>query len=195
MQPIMTTYTGKIINPVNLQPEDICIEDIAHALALCNRFAGHSREPMSVAQHSVTVCKIIQHRYPTWRRGALQGLLHDAAEAYIGDVTKWLKRTPAFATYRRIEDMLEKQIYERFGCPIKKTTRVACADKLALRLEGELAFEPETWHRLCNHIGYKPLTEKERNFYFFGARSIWSWQTAERMFLTEFYNLSDLSCT
>ena len=49
------TFTGRRVWPLDPRPEDICIEDIAHALALTCRFTGHCREFYSVAQHSVLV--------------------------------------------------------------------------------------------------------------------------------------------
>lgn len=51
------TYTGRKFYPLDPRPEDVCIEDIAHALALVNRFGGHTRVPYSVAQHSVLCCQ------------------------------------------------------------------------------------------------------------------------------------------
>src|SRR4051812_2148358 len=103
MAPLILTYTGKHVNPFDLKPDDICIEDIAHALALCNRFAGHTKRPMSVAQHSVYVSRLC----PNYR---LAGLLHDASEAYLGDVTKWVKSTHEFEAYREAEDRIQYQI-------------------------------------------------------------------------------------
>ena len=82
----IATYTGRLVDPFNLQPEDVCIEDIAHALANTCRFSGHTREFYSVAQHSVLVA---QHCAD---EDKMAGLLHDAAEAYMGDVCSTIKR-------------------------------------------------------------------------------------------------------
>lgn len=49
------TYTGRVWRPLDPQPEDVVQEDIAHALALTNRFNGATREPYSVAQHCCLV--------------------------------------------------------------------------------------------------------------------------------------------
>lgn len=81
----MVTFTGRLIWPLDGRAADVCIEDIAHHLALANRWAGATREPYSVAQHSVIVSR---HCAPDH---ALIGLLHDAAEAYTGDTPAPLK--------------------------------------------------------------------------------------------------------
>lgn len=67
------------------------LEDVAHALALQNRFNGHTRRPYCVAEHSLLVADI------AFADGAsvsqqLAALMHDAHEAYTGDVispVKW----------------------------------------------------------------------------------------------------------
>ena len=81
----IATYTGRLVDPFDLQPDDVCIEDIAHALANTCRFSGHTREFYSVAQHSVLVA---QHCAD---EDKMAGLLHDAAEAYMGDVSGTFK--------------------------------------------------------------------------------------------------------
>jgi hypothetical protein len=76
----MQTYTGKLIDLANFSEEDVRLPDISHALSLISRFTGHSKCPYSVAQHSVMVSRL------TLPENALWGLLHDASEAYLGDV-------------------------------------------------------------------------------------------------------------
>jgi hypothetical protein len=79
------TFTGKQFFPFDPRPEDICIEDISHALSLLCRFGGHCREFYSVAQHSV----LVSLNCPRW---PLHGLLHDASESYIVDLPSPIKR-------------------------------------------------------------------------------------------------------
>lgn len=81
----MVTFTGRLVWPVDARAADVCIEDIAHHLALANRWAGATYKPYSVAQHSVLVSRHCASDH------ALIGLLHDAAEAYTGDVPAPLK--------------------------------------------------------------------------------------------------------
>lgn len=76
----IVTYTGKSFDLLNPTPDMVCIEDIAHALANICRYTGHVREFYSVAQHCVLMVKTDLPGNP------LQRLLHDAAEAYVGDI-------------------------------------------------------------------------------------------------------------
>lgn len=123
------TFTGRKFYPLDVHPDDVDITDIAHALSLVNRYGGHTRVPYSVAQHSVIVSHVC---LPV---DALWGLLHDASEAYIGDVCRPLKLLPAFAEYRRIEADLMAVICERFDLPYTEPLSVKEADRLALTTE------------------------------------------------------------
>lgn len=104
------TITG-VRASINMSVEDIKIEDIAHALSNICRFAGHCREFYSVAQHSCLVYDMCREIGPMTRRWAL---LHDAAEAYIGDIPRPVK----LAIGTKIKDMEEEfldMIAMRFG--------------------------------------------------------------------------------
>lgn len=101
------TFTGRLVDPVHLKVDDICIEDIAHALSNQCRFSGHVRRFYSVAEHSVRVmkkCKI----------NPLKALLHDASEAYLVDLPRPLKYHPEFRFYKVVEANVQDAIYERF---------------------------------------------------------------------------------
>lgn len=186
-RPLIITYSGRHVNPTDLRPEDICIEDIAHALALCNRFAGHTRRPISVAQHSVYVarlCRGVENRNIALES---QALLHDASEAYLGDITKWLKSTSAFAEYRIVEARIQSQIFQAFDCVppgiSELSPEVEEADRLMLCFEGEQAFGTKIWNRWIEGLPpvYALISKEERNK--IGAWAPWSWKASERGFL------------
>jgi len=71
------------------------LDDIVHSLSLMNRFNGAALFPYSVAQHSLHVASLL----PAELR--LEGLLHDAAEAYIGDMVSPLKQV--MPEYKSVE--------------------------------------------------------------------------------------------
>jgi hypothetical protein len=97
------TFTGRQFWPLDPKPEHVCLEDIAHGLAMKCRFGGQCREFYSVAQHSVFVrgivhtrikrCEALAHISGRLRREIeCHALLHDAAEAYLPDIPRPIKR-------------------------------------------------------------------------------------------------------
>ena len=81
----ISTFLGNRFYPQNPRVEDIDIEDIAHGLAYTCRFNGQTTAFYSVAQHSLMVADLVADELK------LEALMHDAAEAYLGDVVKPLK--------------------------------------------------------------------------------------------------------
>lgn len=101
------TYTGRRFNPVEPDPAAIMVADIAHALSNKCRYTGHTSEFYSVAQHCVIVSNIVPEEF------AMEGLLHDAAEAYLPDVAYPIKHN--FPTLMSVEDNLHNVIAQKFG--------------------------------------------------------------------------------
>ena len=177
---MLTTFTGRRIDLIDMQPSDICIEDIAHSLACVNRFNGHTVRPVSVAQHSVYVKRLVDGT-----PFALQALLHDASEAYIGDVTKWLKQSPGFCWYRELEDHIQRMIWARFGCPEEQADLVSAADKLMVRYEAHRVHHPICVPGTTDpHAGYPPPSQDE--IAMVGPWNPWPWRIAKDVFLVEF---------
>jgi hypothetical protein len=109
------THSGKFFFPMDPHPEDVDINDIAHALSFICRFGGHCRQFYSVAQHSVLVseyAEVCSTAPLIW----LQALIHDATEAYIGDMVRPLKL--AMGSYRDVETKLEAIVHEALGIPL-----------------------------------------------------------------------------
>ena len=84
------TYSGVNVNPLALSADEVVIEDIAHHLACTNRYNGAASEPYSVAQHSVK-CAWFALACDLGPRVMLGCLMHDAQEAYLGDVVSPIK--------------------------------------------------------------------------------------------------------
>lgn len=112
----LITPTGRKINPANPQPSDICMEDISLGLAKQERFDGNTISPYSVAQHSCVVADLVAAGWggcnPTLET-VKAALLHDASEAYIGDIVQPLKRL--LPDYARIEELWTRAIFVRYG--------------------------------------------------------------------------------
>jgi hypothetical protein len=103
--PTITLASGKIFDFLDPYGSDFDIEDVAHGLARVP-VCGQCRDFYSVAEHSLLVSDVV-------REYRFEALLHDAAEAFIGDVTRPLKQL--LPEYKRIEAMIEDAIAERFG--------------------------------------------------------------------------------
>lgn len=132
----VATYTGRQFWPLDVRPEDLSIRDIAHALALQCRFNGHVREFYSVAEHSVRVARICPLEHALW------GLLHDAPEAYIGDMVRPLKKGPGMEEYCRIDERITAVVAERFGLTMPVPAAVWQADEAILHAEARDLLEP-----------------------------------------------------
>ena len=106
-----STVTGIHFYPLNPNPKDIDIEDIAHALSLICRANGHFRHFYSVAQHCIACAEeAIERGYSP--EVILGCLLHDASEAYLCDVTRPVKKH--IPQYLQAEEKLQEVIWKRF---------------------------------------------------------------------------------
>jgi hypothetical protein len=136
----LTLHSGLRIDARRIMPDEIRIDDIAHALSHLCRFAGHVPTFYSVAQHSLIVCELL----PKEPLLQLQGLLHDATEAYLVDVPHYVKHSPELEGYRRLEADLETKILNRFGLPSTLDPRVKMADRSATEIEWRQMMRRET---------------------------------------------------
>lgn len=105
------TYTGQQFHFANPQPSEIHIEDIAHALSLLCRYNGHTKRFYSVAEHSILISQWLL--FNGYEDLALTGLLHDGAEAYIGDMPRPIKVT--MPEFKRLEERIDRAVSLRFG--------------------------------------------------------------------------------
>lgn len=94
--------------PLDPRPHDFSIVDIAHHLSMICRYGGATRFFYSVAEHSEIVSRHVPEDF------AMHALIHDAAEAVVGDTIHPLKALAQWDAVRRIEDRNFRAICDRF---------------------------------------------------------------------------------
>lgn len=176
-------------------PSQVDIMDIAHALSLINRFTGHTIRPYSVAEHSLLVADIcaMEGQSPITQ---LAALLHDAHEAYTGDMSSPVKWEVGHA-WRAFEGAHAEMVHRRFGLGTTFRSRVGeltHCDLLALATERRdlTTFQPTVnrpWAVLdtpgceVRPVGYVCLNTPQR------ARRAWTdWRDE---FLQRFLDLDE----
>ena len=108
----INTASGRKINLLDPKPEQISIGDIARGLSYNSHFGGQTPQFFSIAQHCLLVCELMEecgHKPDL----LMTGLLHDASEAYLGDMLKPLK--VMLPNFREIEDRMMGVILERYS--------------------------------------------------------------------------------
>jgi len=169
----MITNSGAKFWPAAPIPSEICIEDVAHALSNICRFGGHVNQFYSVAQHSVLVSRICppEHR--------LAGLLHDATEAYCGDIIRPIKIN--LRQFNELESVIWAAVCSRFNLPENISPVVKWADNTILMTEKRDLTNSGNLKWGSDLESYKPLPE---------IITPLCPEKAKLMFLTEFANLT-----
>jgi hypothetical protein len=127
--------SGKYLNLLDPDPDLITIEDISEALSKLCRFTGHTHGFYSVGEHSLWVARFLPDHLK------LEGLLHDASEAYLGDVSSPLK--DLIPGYRNLEAQMDYVIRSKFKLPLTCSPEVKRMDRILLGLERQKLL-PET---------------------------------------------------
>lgn len=167
------TRSGRTVYPLDPQPGDLHIEDIATGLAGMCRFGGMTRKHYSVAEHSLIVSYYVDPDY------ARQALLHDAAEAITGvDMPGPLKRDERLSFWRELEDRLQEIIFARFHVVPTLASVAAVHDVDSRLLHDELAVamgSTDSWGMTGEPLG--------------AGISFFDRDTAKRLFLKRFREL------
>jgi uncharacterized protein len=113
-----------------LDPEnsEFTIQDIAQGLGNICRYSGQCSRFYSVAEHSLHVSEATL-------TNKLEGLMHDAAEAFLGDITRPLKQL--LPDYKKIEKTVERAIFRRFGLNYSALATLKKIDLSVLAAEQE----------------------------------------------------------
>lgn len=169
MSHLLQTYEGNIIDIFNPDPKTITIKDIARGLAFTCRYGGHTPEYYSVAEHSIIVSKNVPAELAGW------GLLHDAAEAYMGDIPRPIKKlVPIFM---ECEDKFLSIVSERFGLdgnkiplPVKEAdNKIIVTEAIKMGMSQK---NPKFWDEVLKNKPYEYIKFEYYDPY-----------TAEKMFI------------
>jgi hypothetical protein len=177
--PWMQTYTGQKLNCDCPDPQSIDIIDIAVGLSRLARYAGQTKVFYSVAQHSVYVADLVGRRGGTTSE-QLIGLLHDAPEAYLGDLVRPVKmQLPGFV---ELEEKLWNAISTKLlGWPLPIPEIVHVADRTLLVTEARDLLPRGPLDNWTDRYEERPLSTVVAPV---------SMHQAERMFLNRFHKLS-----
>jgi hypothetical protein len=171
--PTILLQSGEYFDFLDPEHSIISIEDVAHGLSMTCRFAGQCRRFYSVAEHSVLAS---WHVAPGF---ALDALMHDAAEAFIGDVSKPLK--DLLSDYRTVEHRIEAAVLGRFGIAHPMPPAVKEIDLVLLATEQRaLMGNRDDWDYTR---GRTPLDI---------TLPCWAPEKAKAMFLQRYAELTDL---
>jgi hypothetical protein len=172
MTPTIQTRSG-YVNVFAPDPDSIDICDIAHALGYTCRFRGFTSRHYSVAQHSYNVSMMLNKFFPEIQ---MAGLLHDAAEAYLGDMPTPQKTV--FQDYREVEAHLQAVICDRFGVAWPLDELVHWADAVMLHVEARALLPKNEWSLPEPQPAAVDMTP-------------WSVDFGKRMFLLRFKELAE----
>lgn len=165
------THSGLYFDLLDPTPEMIRIADIAQGLSQCCRFVGQTPYFYSVAEHCVMASMFCDPAF------AFEVLMHDAAEAYLGDVSRPLKKL--LSDYREIEARVEKAIAQTFGLRPEAHDEIKRIDAQMLGAEQWILFRNrDAWDGV--QVGDPaPMTD--------GLG--WTPDVARRVFLARFHGL------
>lgn len=159
----INTLSGKKLSLIKPTPATIDIHDISNGLANKGHFAGQTPWYFSIAEHSTLVVDYLSSDHKLTKRTRnlyLAAILHDASEAYIGDMVKPLKvLIPAF---KEVEDKITKAIFKRYNVPFHLLATIKQYDISAQQLEAECFFSG----RLSKPKALKFLSPAEANINF-----------------------------
>lgn len=146
---LIPTVTGRLVDLDHPHADDIDIEDIAHSLSQICRFTGQTRVPYSVAEHSV----LVSYKVP--QPLALAALLHDAHEAYIGDISRGMKGAlwcdelqQSNVELEDVDARIRHLVRFKFGVPVDDQPSIDEADHRMAATELAQLWTPEARERL-----------------------------------------------
>jgi 5'-deoxynucleotidase YfbR-like HD superfamily hydrolase len=145
----MKTIFGFEVDLLNPKPEMIDVRDIAFALGRQCRYNGMTSQHCSVAEHSIMVAELVKEAGGT-THDQFCGLMHDAHEAYIGDMIQPMKTMPELGeAFKKLEDVWIKAITEKYRLQGDHRTRERVynsdMDAAATEMRDLTKFEEDVW--------------------------------------------------
>ena len=135
----INTYSGRKINLLDPSPKQISIHDIARGLSFNSHFGGQTPEFFSIAQHCLLVCELMPPRYQQNPKIMMLALLHDASEAYLGDMLKPLK--VMLPEFQKIENNMMDVILHKYDLDPVDMKIIKPFDRQAQELEYEAFYK------------------------------------------------------
>lgn len=132
----ITARSGKYFPFSNPTADDINPLDIASGLSKICRFGGQCRMHYSVAQHSLALADMVKEQ-PVLR---LYALLHDAAEAYIGDLPRPIKHQ--LPQFMELEQRIMAAVWDWAKLPPELPAEIKYMDTNCVRVEAMHLFNP-----------------------------------------------------
>lgn len=179
-----------LVDLAHLRARDVTAAALGDALAKINRYTGRTREPLSVAAHSVLVSRLCAPEHRAW------GLLHDAHEAFLGDVTApavgLLARLDAGApgVIDRAKDLLDRAILSAWGVQpvfaragVQMMDRVALQAEMYLLMDADVSLNRETADAFDRAVAMLPELPQGGN-----------WRAARDLWIAEAEHLASLGC-
>lgn len=176
IEPTIQLASGRVFNFLKPEETEFLLTDIAHALANVARFAGHTRSFYSVAQHSVHVAELVAPKHQ------LAALLHDATEAFLGDITTPLKQL--LPEYQKIEERVHNTIMDQCELPRKLHASIKRADTIMLVTE-----QRDLMPLLANGHPFIERDVQPRNATVVPVSPFF----AKRMFIRKYYEIQDMA--
>lgn len=167
------TLSGKLLDLNDIKPDELDLFEIANAIANQGRYNGQTKMYYSVAEHCVNLTRYAKRQgLSIDLQKAL--LMHDASEAYCGDIVYHLKAELPF--FKKIENKILSSVYVKFGidnsapimAEVHRLDRAICKDEMSQLLG---AVDP-----VSLDMGLSPLGIKVKG---------WSPQEARETFLRE----------
>lgn len=160
-------FSGQRYWSLDPRADEIHLMDICVGLANAARYRGQTSFFYPVITHCTLVSRSVEKlaldrgwSIGAAKNAALEGLFHDASEAYLGDVARPLKRMPAMKAFCKIEALWEEEVCKRFDISSNSQSRALVKEvdnRIVLDEIHALMEDPDMWRRSGRYLDLEPL--------------------------------------